>query len=374
MKVYITGTPEINEFEIQKVVGLLNKQNGPLEFLASDILIQDFVDKSILKRNDSQTLSFDEIIEISEMYRTRFDIDSKSLLVILSSLKLDFSFYTNKKWFSYFKENNIVVRTNDWEDYSENKPFVAISHQIIENIFQTMSGYDFEEFDYYHKRAKGCINDFCQNEYEIEYKLRSGSICRQCLEKAAENKIPFEILDHIQLLLDVFRNELLEVKSILNAYSLPSLVISDSGEISIGDKNIRMEYVPKTFYIYMLLNRGREITLKILKNNHKKLSSIYCTLKNTGNDKPILNLIGKEFNESGQLITIRDDGILRKLVKDKRHEIKTELKNVLGEELSEIFKVGSTKTVMSGVVEHCSILPLDDRIKVEISDQFKNMI
>lgn len=374
MKVYIIGTPEIKEFEIQKVVGLLNKQNGPLEFLASDIPNQDVIDTSILNRKDSQTLSFDEIIEISEKYRARNDIDSKSFLVTLSSLKLDFSFYTNKKWFSYFKGNNIVVRTNDWEEYSENKPYIAISHQIIENIFQTLSGYDYEEFDYYHKRAKGCINDFCENEYEIEYKLRSGSICRQCLEKAADNDIPFEILEHIQLLLDVFRNELLEVKSILNTYSMPNLIISDTGELSIGNKIIEMEYVPKTFYIFMLLNRGREISFRFLKNNHEKLSSIYRTLKNTGNDKPILSLIGKGLNESGQVISIREEEKSKKLVKDKRHEIKTELKNVLGEELSEIFKVGSTKTVMSGVVEHCSILPLDERIKVEISDQFKNMI
>ncbi len=371
MRVYITSTPEIKEFEIQKVVGLLNKQNGPLEFLASEILNQDLVYTSIL---NSQTLSFDEIIEISEMYRTRFNIDSESILVTLSSLKLDFSFYTNKKWFSYFKGNNIIVRTNDWEEYSENKPYIAISHQIIENIFQSLSGYVFEEYDYFHKRAKGCINDFCENEYEIEYKLRSGIICKTCLERAAENQLPFGILNQIQSLLNQFRDEILDFKSILNAYSLPSLVISDNGEISIGDKNIKMEYVPKTLYIYMLLNRGKEITFKNLKNNHEKLSSIYRTLKNTGTDKPILNLIGREINKFGEIVMVRDEEKSKKILKDKRFEIKQNLKKVIGEEMSEIFKVGSTKTIISGITEHCSIFPYDERVKVEISEQFKNMI
>ena len=375
MKIYITSTPGVDSGVIESTIKLLNSVSGPMEFSSMQVMDLKYVmDLNPESEYSKFQISFNQLDEIANKLRSDFSISPYDFIVILSELGMDFSFHTNKKWFSYFKGKNIAVRTNDWEDYSENKPYVAISHQIIENLFQSLSGYDFEEFDFYHKRAKGCINDFCENEYEIEYKLRSGSICRQCLEKAAENNIPFEILDHIKLFLDVLRNELLEFKSILNTYSMPNLIISETGEISIGDKKIQMEYVPKTFYIFMLLNRGREISFRFLKKNHEKLSSIYRTLKNTGSDKPILSLIGKELNESGQLISIRDDEKSKKLLKDKRAEIKKELKNVLGEELSEIFKVGSTRTVMSGVVEHCSILPLDERVKIEISQQFKNMI
>jgi hypothetical protein len=150
--------------------------------------------------------------------------------------------------------------------------------------------------------------------------------------------------------------------------------ISAEGIISIGGKEVDIEYVPRTFYIFSILNRGQEITFKYLKENHSKLSSIYRTIKKTGSDRPILTFLGTEIDANGNTIIIRDSDKTKKMIKDKRNEIKTGLKAVVGDELSEIFKIGSTRRIFEGKVEHCSIFPENERLRVEIDPEFLEMI
>ena len=104
------------------------------------------------------------------------------------------------------------------------------------------------------------------------------------------------------------------------------------------------------------------------------MSSIYRTIKKTGSDSPIQTLLGTKIDENGNTIVIRDYDKTKKIIKDKRNEIKQELKAVIGEELSEIFKIGSTRKTIAGRVEHCSIFPDNERLRVEIDPEFLEMI
>jgi hypothetical protein len=374
MQVYIIGTPEVTNKFIKGVVDLLNECPGPLKFVGNESVAADYFSNIIGDNNDSPMITFDQILNLCGHYRFDENIEIDSFVVVLSSKKLDFAFQTNKKWFSYFSLKDIVVRTYDWDEYTNNKPHIAIAYQIIENIFQSLSGYRYNMFNYFHNPAKSCINDFCTNEYEIEHKLRSGYICQSCLQVAVDNSTSIEVLTQIKAYLNFFRDELLEYKSLLETIGIPNMSISAEGIISIGGKEVDIEYVPRTFYIFSILNRGQEITFKYLKENHSKLSSIYRTIKKTGSDRPILTFLGTEIDANGNTIIIRDSDKTKKMIKDKRNEIKTGLKAVVGDELSEIFKIGSTRRIFEGKVEHCSIFPENERLRVEIDPEFLEMI
>jgi hypothetical protein len=213
-------------------------------------------------------ITFDQIVNLCGHYRFDENIEIDSFVVVLSSKKLDFAFHTNKKWFSYFSLKDIVVRTYDWDEYTNNKPHIAIAYQVIENIFQSLSGYRYNMFNYFHNPAKSCINDFCRNEYEIEHKLRSGYICKSCLQNAVDNSTSIEVLTQVKAYLNFFRDELLEYKSLLETIGIPNMAISADGVIYIGGKEIDIEYLPRTFYIFSIINRGQEISFKYLKENH----------------------------------------------------------------------------------------------------------
>lgn len=374
MQVYITGTPEVTSRLINRVVDLLNKCQGPLKFVAHESLTASYFLNIVGDNNDSPMITFDQIVNLCDHYRFDENIEINSFVIVLSSIKLDFAVIESKKWFSYFSLKDIVVRTYDWDEYTNNKPHIAIAYQVIENIFQSLSGYRYNMFNYFHRPAKGCINDFCKNEYEIEYKLRSGHICQSCLQVAVDNSTSIEVLTQVKGYLNFFRDELLDFKSVLETIGIPTLAISADGIISIGGEEIDIEYVPRTFYIFSILNRGQEITFNYLKENQGKLSSIYRTIKKTGSDSPIQTLLGTKIDKNGNTVVIRDYDKTKKIIKDKRNEIKTELKAVIGDELSEIFKIGSTRKTIGGRVEHCSIFPDNERLRVEIDPEFLEMI
>jgi hypothetical protein len=374
MNVYITGTPEVSNKKINQVVEILNKVNGPLIFHYKEKLNKDSLLPNINLEDEFTPIYFDELNQVADLDREYFNFSGEDFYVILTSHKLDIAFNPGKTWFSYFNNKNIFVRTYGWEEYTNRKTHIAIAHQVIENIFQSLSGYKYGNYEGYHEKAKGCLNDFCKNEYEIEFKLRTGYICKKCLQVAVDNSTSIEILTLVKTYLNFFRDELLDFKSILETIEIPTLSISSKGHISIGGNEIEIEYVPRTFYIFSILNRGREITFNYLKENQEKLSSIYRTIKKTGSDRPIQTFLGTEIDVNGNNFVVRDYEKTKKLIRNKRNEIKTDLKAVIGDELSEIFKIGSTRKFIDSKVEHCSIFPENERLIVEIDPEFLEMI
>ena len=274
MNVYITSTPEISTNRINQVVGILNKVKGPLSFHVIEKLTSDSFLPNINLEDEFTHISFNELNKIANREREYFNFSSEDFYVILTSHKLDNAFIPGKNWFSYFNKKNIFVRTYGWEDYTNRRPQIAIAHQIIENIFQSISGYKYENYDYYHNRAKGCINDFCHNEYEIEFKLRTGHICKDCLDIAVENGITIEIVGQIRRYLDLFRQELLDIQSTINEMNVPKVRITDKGEIMVGERLIDIKHINRALYIFAVLNRGEVLSLQFLRSRYNEFKNI----------------------------------------------------------------------------------------------------
>jgi hypothetical protein len=135
MQVYITGTPEVTNKCIKGVVDLLNKCPGRLKFVRHPSLTTEYFSNLIGDNNDSPMITFDQIVNLCGHYRFDENIGIDSFVVVLSSKKLDFAFQTNKKWFSYFSFKDIVVRTYDWDEYTNNKPQNATKIKRVKKDF-----------------------------------------------------------------------------------------------------------------------------------------------------------------------------------------------------------------------------------------------
>ena len=78
-----------------------------------------------------------------------------------------------------------------------------------------------------------------------------------------------------------------------------------------------------------------------------------------------------QYQTIGRLIVVSK---MKKYIKDKRNEIKTELKQAIGEEMAEIFKIGSVKCNESYHFESCSIFPENEQLKIHIDEKLVQIV
>lgn len=377
MNVYIASTPGVDSSIFESTFKLLNSVPGPLKFNSLNKIDLSYI---VELKPDSEyskfQITFFELEEIAEKLRNKNKLSSNDFIVILTELKLDFTFISNKDWFGYFNGKNIFVRTYGWEEYSKNKPQITIAHQVIENIFQSLSGYKFERLTGYHKRAIGCINDFCHNDYDIELKLRAAYICRSCIEVAVQNNVGIDVLNQIKRFISFFRDDLLDYESIIELIGIPELKIDENGDIFIGGKEIQMDPIDKTLYIYSIIRRGDKISSRYLKDSIRSLEKLYFAIKrNAMSNGPVYKLVGKVLkdNETDEYEDI-DKGAMKKNIKDKRNTIKTAISNAVGEEIAQIYKIGSVKCNEGFYVEFCSIFPENEQLKIQIDEKLVQIV
>lgn len=374
MNVYITSTPEISNKKITQVVELLNKENGPLKFYFIDKLTKNDLAPHVDLDVDDSPIYFDSLNKVANKERDNFNFPKDDFYVILTSHKLD-NAYFGKNWFSYFHSKNIFVRTYGWENHTPGKTQVAIAHQVIENIFQSISGHQYEKYERFHHTPKGCINDFCGNEYEIEMKLRTGHICKPCLDFAAQNGLSIELLGQISRFLNLFRQELLEIQSTIDELPVPKVRITEKGHVFVGDKEIDIKLINRALYIFAVLNRGEVLSINYLRSRFEEFRNIYFAIKKTGSDKAVKTFMGINVNSNGERIVVRELKQTNKYLSDVRNEIKTSFKMVLGNELAEILKLGLfVKEEYDHSSQSCFILPENPRLEFEIEQGFLEMI
>lgn len=368
MKVYISGTPEIKNQLINKVVNFLNQTKGLLTFESIE-RNEEFFENEKKSASQFGPISFQNLNNIAIEERAFFRIEQKDFYVILTSQILDIVTEYDKNWFSYFNHKNIFIRTYGWEEHTNGKEYLAISHQVIENIFQSLSGYIYERYDYYHQRAKGCINDFCENDYEIEFKLRTGHICKSCLDIAVSNGVNIEQIDQIKRQISYIRDQLLDFQTVFDEIEIPPMRITEKGKMYIGNTQVKLDPIHMTFYIFCVLKRNQVLSIDDFRENISKFRNIYFALKKTGSDKAVNTFMGLEVDGNGVILSKKDKGKMKKYIKDRRNKIKEKIVEAVGVELGDLYKIGSCeKLKYNHVKEFYSILPNNERLDITIEE------
>jgi hypothetical protein len=275
-------------------------------------------------------------------------VEKDDILVILTSIQMvhRFNATTNKNWFSYYRGNNIVVKTVGWERFVDDKINVAISHQVVENIFQTLLGDGFTGF---HMESKSCINDFCENEKEITHKLMSCRICNDCLIAAFERNIKLEILDQIRESLNLLREtfqifEHLDEK-IKEEAAKSNIEVTENLKFLFDGVEVDFSARHKTIYLFFLINVNEKISSNNLKQTkyQNQLIKIHAIVKKGGSDKAIITLLGLKESD-GKKANANLGDVNKDLLKDYRSDIYKCLNLKLGRSKSEYFRIDSILT------------------------------
>jgi len=352
MKVFITGTPAVEITLINAVVDLLSKVKGPISYHAIEPLEKESVQLVVRQFDEdgikTEKLEFDELINISQLYRLKYNVDKDDVLVILTSIQMihQFNANSNKNWFSYYRGNNIVIKTIGWERFVDNKMNVAISHQVIENLFQTLLG---ESFTGFHMESKSCINDFCENEIEITYKLMSCRICNDCLNAAFEKDIKLEILDQIRESLNLLRDKFQIFQSLDEKIQEESAnsIIEVTKDLNFLFDGLEVGFPArlKTIYLFFLMNVNENIrTVNLRQSKYQnQILKIHSVVKKGGAEKAMITLLGLD-DEDGKMANANLGDVNKDLLKDYRHDIYKLLNLKLSRGKSEYFRIDSVKT------------------------------
>jgi len=280
MKVFIIRTPEFSSEKLNEIVMVLTSVPGDINFSRGE----DFTHTQIVRANRTfedasqiSSLSFQEYIDIINEYRyaNHKDVKEDDFVILISSIR------NNKNWFSAFNKRNIFIHGVEWDLISNVDAKYGIAYQCVENIFQSLIDLDIVNYSQepnIHMKAIGCINDFCQYKPEILIKLQSANICPSCIERSVKKGVSDLVMTHIVAIMEEIRKEFVISKKFSKEANLSKVKIDPQGNVTIGDKPIKLNTLPKVMYICFLRNIDGIPTNEVCKNENQ-FEKIYRLIK-----------------------------------------------------------------------------------------------
>ena len=365
MKVYITSTPDFEVSKLKEVVDTLNLTDGILEFIQTTPLTSKqlgLIDKSYKSISGDEILSFNQLFDICEWNRDNLNIEDDSFMVMITNMNIA------DEWFSAFRGKNIFVDGKNWNHFTDKDSKYGISHQIIENIFQSLISLkiDGELDELIHIKPKGCINDFCDDKEDITLKFMTAHICPKCMERANEmidnQLIIIHIKNSLRTLRDVFNNESENVEQ-----NLPPVIISEQGKVLIGNLDLELKDVHQALYIFFLNKKDGIEKNKV----HESVEIIYKIYEYVKGKSALMTPIANVFG-----FKIRNKKFVeRNWTLDQLSSNRSKIKKVIEEKLGVSFvKYYNIDIVKTGEAELFKINLSKDKIidKTNLNDIVEN--
>ena len=355
MNVYISATPEIEQYVLTDVLELLTKVKGTIQFKELPILNYDDLETFLGWGNSLDrysSLSFDELFDICKTYRKFYyssgRITKSDYVVVLTSIPNKY------KWFSSFRDNNIFIDTNGWEDYTSKDPKYGISYQVAENIFQSILNInvEIEEVESepnIHWNPVGCINDMCQNKKDVILKLRTAEICDKCIDRLEREGSDVEVAIQIQDIIGEIRKGLVtHIKDRLKPKARPLEVKKNGRKFEIHIEGIKepisFEAIHRALYIFFLKNIEGVNQYDLIRHRGE-LSEIYFKIRSGG---------------TGDVITRLSDPKSDTFIKTKC-ELNKKLINTLGEALSAYYVLDKDEDLFKIALEN-DLITIDNSL------------
>ena len=283
MKVKILYLNSQGRDNIIEVIDMFSKDRGPLTF---ELLENNYSSDYFRYHRDLTKISIDDLRELSMLIRSDHSINTDDFVVVISQKTLDASLInitSLKDWNSFYYEQNILVKSGGWSKITEGKPYLAIAHQIIENVFQYLGKLDLNSIrlqDSIHMETEVCINDFCEKPNETKGKIRSGYICRNCIQSAL-NYTSNDYVIQIKNILSRISNRLRENYDFNFSDNELKIQVTENYKIEIGGQPLDFGHKGKlshVVYLFYLINHKSKFGRKDLSIGgvaHEKFMLLY---------------------------------------------------------------------------------------------------
>jgi hypothetical protein len=263
------------------------------------------IDEKYINLNEINSLSFDELFNIANKYRRIKTIPKDEIVVVLTNIK------HNLQWFSGTSNRNIFVDTRGWEYITESDSKYGIAYQIVENIFQSLIGIEYNNAvtdPNVHQVSKGCINDMCKSKLDVILKLRSAYICVPCQQRAINMNVSRIILLQIISTIQRIRDGLMNFDLVLQGLEPQLTIVDKDGGVRIGENDIKLQAIPKALFIFFLANiDGVRVDSLDEKEHKEKLLAIYRSIRKGGKIEAVDSLCLPQTNPGSTFPKVRTE-------------------------------------------------------------------
>jgi hypothetical protein len=270
MKIHVVCSPEINKERIDQLKNIFQSIKGPMEFIFISLPGNAFPKISIL--------SFEQLFSVSKKYREKINVPQEDFVLTLTDHSNDLNYFA-----SLDPENihNGFVHAGEWENFISCESHLPVAFTIL-NIAQLgMAIHDYSEINgIVHQQSIGCLNDFCKRKNDVIFKLRTGDICSNCIDKLISRWVSPLKIEQMLRLLEAMREQMkysmhfhLNVKP--SRLRLHTGRRGNSIELTEYDcTQIELTELQMAFYL-LFLKHEKGILIKELSSHREELSNFY---------------------------------------------------------------------------------------------------
>lgn len=269
--VLLYSTPEIDTKLIDGVLKVLSA-GGPLTWKKGRAFSPKAKNEwiqSLPKKHSGISYSLDRMIGLAQAVREIGKIKKDDFVVLFTSIR------NSANWFSATKEKNIFISTLDWEYFTKKDPVYSMAYQVVENVFQSLSGIYYDNAEGHpnvHFDSIGCINDMCGHKTEIMLKMQTAVICESCMNYARKIDVAPRLINQIRSQMEVIRKHF--ITPIENIEAEP-IHVKKNGKIWVGDTDLKLtatQSLLMTFFLSFPQDEG--LSVSQFNRHQKKLEKI----------------------------------------------------------------------------------------------------
>jgi len=329
MNVHILRSPEYPTEDFNQVVTLLKTHTNTIK-------IKGHANVEINYQDESEIKHWDEFFLNCVHFRNAKQISGDDYVFLLTEYK------NQEDYFGWTDETlgNYFIQTSDWNLYFEsevNKHF-PISYEVVAWILRSfMYGTQQELLEKAHKRARGCVMDYCDEKEDIILKMRTGDVCHTCLGRVKEIGVNLAFLGNIFNTMENIRKGLMyrERNDLLGTISPIRLKLGVDRPkftlVEMNDLKLNFDETQTALYYFLLQTGG--ITLIERMDRREELKECYRQVKNG-------EILENELNET---VDFWVNPYNSDPFKQKVSKINKKLKDLLGEGLAKNYLIVNEK-------------------------------
>lgn len=274
-------------------IGLVNKKSGmKFNFINPDLEYEEGLDeeeveelnqkKRIEIEIDSKDVgsSFERLFSLSNGIVNDYNIKKTDLIILLTGQK------NNRNYLSYCDENidHVFIYTRGWHRIYERSidSVFPLAYEITSWALRKLMFQSADELNQnVHFNLRACVNDFCEDITNHNFKSRIGDICKDCRTIVREKSISIKYLKEINRLNDCFAGFIKTREKIISSdeeLTLELTVLNNNKVFTIpelGNAVVQLEPLWKAVYLLFILNPKGIVRskMRLFKNDLSKYIS-----------------------------------------------------------------------------------------------------
>jgi|GEM_PF-2114587 len=247
MKIHLLPDAGMDIRRLRRIHELLEETDGPIRFL---------LERPVEVASLEAAADFDEFFLVCARARTELRLPSNEYLVLLTDRP------NRRNFFAVMdprEPRNGFVHAGEWNLFVQCDNALPVAFTVLNLVLLHKTEPDPDGWPrILHQHPIGCLNDFCGDKRDVIFKLRTGDICVDCIERMRRKGFSDLYLDHAIRILGNLSGKMKHHFAFTPKPELSRMVIDMmAGTVTLTDfeeLKVSLEPLDLAFYVLLLLH------------------------------------------------------------------------------------------------------------------------